>query len=96
MKLKIFLLTLMVVIFTGCGNLQPAGDRIVFDINLEPDEILTEGMSVLRVAFATDEILSKYDTYIEVADNDTSEELALLIYAEDLRLAFLPSIIRQF
>jgi len=72
-------------------------DKIVFDVNWATDEILTDGRSVLRVTFATAEILREYDAHIEFVDNDISEELALLIYAENLRLAFLPSIeLREF
>jgi len=141
MKLKIFLLTLMVVIFTGCGNSQPVGDaeqapnqlpiaeanasddtlfngsvepdevladdcselkyehpdakasdRIACDVNIKVDMIVIDGMSVLSLVFATDEVLSKYDAYTEFVDPDIDEQFAALLYNADLRYAFLASV----
>jgi len=67
-------------------------DKIIFDVNIETDEVLVDDRVAWKVAYARDELLNKYDSYVDFIDDDISEELALLIYTEELRLAFLPYI----
>jgi len=49
------------------------------------DEVLAEGQLAWRVAFATDELLHKYDSYVEFV-----EEADFIDWIRDYRYAFIP------
>jgi len=52
--------------------------RIVFDYNTEADEVLVDGRLALRVAFATDELLSEYDSYVEFIGDEVGNKYLFL------------------
>jgi len=54
----------------------------VWTIDLESDEILTYGETSVKLAFATDVLLSKYNSYIEFIDDEIGYELVLIPYVE--------------
>ena len=52
--------------------------KFEFDFNYESDEVLSDGKVIFKMEFATDEFLSKYDSYIEFIDNEMGCKFAIL------------------
>jgi len=55
-------------------------DKIVFDFNIETDEVLIDGRVAWSVVFATEVLLSEYDLYVEFLDNEVGNRIAILPY----------------
>ena len=83
MKIKKFFLLIPILIFlVGC-EYSPAelNSKIVFDVNIETDEVSVDDKIAWSVVFVTDEFLSEYEFYVEPISNERGEHrIAILPY----------------
>jgi len=79
---NLFLAIPILLILVGCGYLPATDmdDRLTFDINRGADEVLVDGEIAWRVAFATDELLSEYDSYVEFAHDERGRRIFVVPY----------------
>jgi hypothetical protein len=62
------------------GPTEVDNSEITWGIDMHADEILANGNAILKVAVATDELLSEYSSNIEFVDDETGYKFAFLPY----------------